>query len=196
MATVISAHYDFASTICYVTHRCLGRWQADLDELGVALEWRPLDLVRITGWARGVEVEGVRRENALRVAQEFDVEVHMPARWLDSRSAHAIALSLAGTPKEEAWRERVQSAVFEEGRDIGETAEIERLAADIGLRLDVDAGHLAALDRATIAAGEAGLTGVPALDLGGWFLPGLQDRQTMRLVIERYLRRIAARAAT
>lgn len=192
MSIEIPIYYDFASTICYVTHRAMQRWAGDLDELGVTLRWHPIDLARITGWPRGIEVEGERRANALRVAEEFEVAVRMPRCWLDSRPAHALALRLAGSPKEPAWRERVWSAVFEEGRDIGAADEIGRLAGEMQVAFvedDAEAHDL--VDAATRAAYEAGISGVPTLDLGGWYLPGLQDQRTTRLVLERFLRRRA-----
>jgi len=190
MPIAIPIYYDFSSTICYVTHRAMERWASDLDELGVSLRWRPLDLARITGWPRGGEVEGERRAHALRIAEEFSVPVRMPPRWLDSRPAHALALRLEGTAKEPAWRERVWSAVFEEGRDIGDRGEIERLATE--MRIDVEPADLLAFDRlddATRVAYESGVSGVPTLDLDGWHLPGLQDQRTTRLVLERFLLR-------
>ena len=195
MSIEIPIYYDFASTICYVTHCAMQRWSDDLAELDVELRWRPIDLARITGWPRGIEVEGERRAHALRVAQEFEVGVRMPRCWLDSRSAHALALRLAGTPQEPAWRERVWTAIFEEGRDIGAPDELERLADEMQLTAVADAASgLDPVDAATRAAYEAGISGVPVLDLDGWHLPGLQDRRTTRLVLERFLRRRAGDA--
>jgi predicted DsbA family dithiol-disulfide isomerase len=184
----ISVHYDFASAICFVAHRVMERICGELDAIGVALEWRPLDLVAITGWRRGERVEGPRRENALRVARELGVSVRMPHLWIDSRPAHSVALAISGGPKEAAWRERVWSAVFEEGRDIGAVEEIERLAAD----LTIEAGILAAsrdfsrLDAVTEAAREAEVTGVPTFHLG-FPLGGIQDPDTMRLLFQRWV---------
>src|SRR5262249_18192657 len=132
-ALVLPVHYDFSSTICFVAHRVLERMGEDLDVLGVVLEWRPIDLVAITGWRRGIVVDGPRRENALRVAEEPGVGWRRPAVWLAPRPVHAVALALAGSAREAAWRERVWSAVFEEGRDIGAEGEVERLAADLAL---------------------------------------------------------------
>ena len=56
---------------------------------------------------------------------------------MDSRAANAVALALAGTLREPAWRERVFSAVHEEGRSLDEPGALEPLARDLGL--DVDA---------------------------------------------------------
>jgi predicted DsbA family dithiol-disulfide isomerase len=184
----IPVHYDFSSTICCVAHRVLERLRDDLVAMGVALEWRPLDLVGITGWRRGTVVEGPRRENALRVAAELGVAVRMPAVWLDSRPAHVVALELAGTPHEATWRERVWSAVFEEGRDIGAAGEVERLAEDLGLsRASLpDLRNFSRLDAATEAAREAEVSGVPTFHVG-FPLGGIQDAATMRLLFQRWV---------
>jgi len=185
----IPLYYDFASTICYVTHRVMQRKAAELDGLGVSLVWKPIDLARITGWPRGADVEGPRRENALRVAAEFSIAALMPARWLDSRALHAVTLDLRGTTREPTWRERVWTAVYDEGRKVDEPGELERLGADLGIdtaRLASEAG-LARVDAETRLAYEAGVGGVPTFDLAGWFLCGLQDDETTRRILERFV---------
>jgi len=184
---VLPVHYDFASTICFVAHRALERMGEDLDTLGVVLEWRPVDLAAITGWRRGIVVDGPRRENALRVAEELGVGVRMPAVWLDSRPAHAVALALAGSAREAAWRERVWSAVFEEGRDIGAEGEVERLAADLALdpALLSDVHDFGRLDAMTEAAREAEVIGVPTFHVG-FPLGGIQEPDTMLLLFRRW----------
>ncbi len=183
---VLPVHYDFSSTICFVAHRVLERM--DLDALGVVLDWRPIDLVAITGWRRGIVVDGRRRENALRVAEELGVRVRMPGVWLDSRPAHAVALALVGSAREAAWRERVWSAVFEEARDIGAEGEIERLAADLTLDPAVlgDIHDFGRLDAMTEAAREAEVIGVPTFHVG-FPLGGIQEPDTMRLLFQRWV---------
>jgi predicted DsbA family dithiol-disulfide isomerase len=183
----IAVHYDFASTICFVAHRVLERMRSDLDEMGARLDWRPVDLSAITGWRRGMVVEGPRRENALRVAAELDVPVKMPGVWLDSRPAHAVALALSGEV-EASWRERVWTAAFEEARDIGAPDEVDRLAADLGIELQglVDPHDFARLGALTEAAREAEVIGVPTFHVG-FPLGGIQDPATMRLLFQRWV---------
>jgi predicted DsbA family dithiol-disulfide isomerase len=185
---VLPVHYDFASTICFVAHRVLERMRDDIDRLGILLEWRPLDLVAITGWRRGVVIQGPRRDNALRVAEDLGVRARIPGVWLDSRPAHSVALALAGTRHEPAWRERVWSAVFEEGRDIGAEGEIERLAADLSLDVAslADITEFRRLDAMTEAALEAEVVGVPTFHVG-FPLGGIQEPDTMRLLFERWV---------
>ena len=189
MATplTIPIHYDFASTICFVAHRVLERMRGDIDEMGIVFDWRPVDLVKITGWRRGIVVEGPRRENALRVADELGVAVHMPGSWLDSRRAGSIALALS-TEREAAWRERVWSAIFEEARDIGAPGEIERLATDLAIDLGSINGieDFSRLDAETTAAREADVIGVPTFHVG-YPLGGIQEPDTMKLLLKRWV---------
>ena len=189
-ALQIPVHNDLSSTICFVAHRVLQAMQLDLDAMGVALEWRPIDVSSIAGWRRGMRVDGPRRENALRVAAELGVEVLMPGIWLDSRPAHLVSLSLIRSAKEPAWRERVWSAVFEEARDIGAPGEVERLAADIGLepRDLPDLENFSRLEAATEAARETEVIGVPTFHVG-FPLGGIQDPATMKLLFQRWVDR-------
>lgn len=187
----IPVYYDFASTICYVAHRVMERIAVEVEAAGLALEWRPVDLTMIAGWRRGVAVDGPRRDNALRVARDLGVAARMPARWLDSRPAHAVTLALASPEKEAAWRERMWTAVFEEGRAVEDDAEIARLATD--LEIDLDELDLATrrrqLEIDTQRARAAGVTGVPTFLLGVWPMGGIQDQTTMLQLLQRFARK-------
>lgn len=187
---LVPVYFDFASTLCYVAHRVMERMAADLVELDITLDWRPTDLSLITGWRRGVPVPPERRANAQRVAQDLAVPAIIPTRWLDSRAAHAVALALIGTRKEATWRERVWSAIFEEGRDISEPGEVERIAAEIGLDVTVvDLDKPDRLDADTRRAQSIGVTGVPTFLLGEWPMGGIQDDATMKSLFERVRKR-------
>ena len=84
-------YYDFASTLCYVAHRVFGELEPRLAELGVVLEWCPLDLAQLLGWRRGVPIDEARIANAERVAAELGVAVRPLPVWPDSRDALAAA---------------------------------------------------------------------------------------------------------
>ena len=180
--------YDFASTLCYVAHRVMERMAGELAEIGIALDWLPVDLVRITGWTRGAVVEGPRRDNALRVAQDLGVSLKMPAVWIDSREVNAVSQALAGTDREPTWRERVFSAIYEEGRSPDEADFVDSLGRD----LDLDARalctpeQLAALDDATEKAQRAEVAGVPTFMLDRWPFGGIQEIATMRSLLGRW----------
>lgn len=187
----IPIYYDFASTLCYVAHRVLGRLAADFDSLGVELEWTPLDLAQLLGMHRGAAVDPRRRANAQRVARELVVDVAVPTHWMDSRLPLAAALTLPSDDRGTAWRERVWSEIYESRRNVDSVEAVERLGRELGLRFDRGALNAAEERVASLTetARHAMVTGVPTLMLGEWPFGGIQERDTMRAVIERFARR-------
>ncbi|MGH0030449.1 MAG: DsbA family protein [Myxococcota bacterium] len=182
----VRVDYDFASSLCYVAHRCMQRLAGDVDALGIDLAWSPVDLTRITGWRRGAEVDDDRRRNVERVSRELGVPLQMPRVWLDSRPAHAVALCLDDA-KQATWREACFSMIYEAGR--WPTPEnVEGLVRQLGIDLDP-----AALERAddelharTRAAHEQEVTGVPNFMLGRWPFGGIQNDDTMLSILGRF----------
>jgi predicted DsbA family dithiol-disulfide isomerase len=185
----VRVDYDFASSLCYVAHRCMQRLAGEIDALGIRLVWSPLDLTPLTGWRRGAEVDEDRRRNVQRVSAELGVPLRMPAVWLDSRRAHATALGLDAT-REPTWREAVFSMIFEAGR--WPTDEnLEALAREIGLPLEEEAlerGGRELLER-TRRAHEQEVTGVPNFMLGEWPFGGIQSDDTMLSIFGRFATR-------
>ncbi len=188
---VVPVYYDFSSTLCYVAHHVLGGLAGELSAMAIELDWQPIDLAPITGWRRGAAITGQRRDNVLRTMSDLGVQARMPAQWIDSRLAHAVSLRLANTPAEPAWRERVWSAVFAEGRSIEDGHSLMRLASDLDLSLDLgdEAALREAIDDQTRQAYAAGVRGVPTLMLDGWPFCGIQEASTMLALLRRYLRK-------
>jgi predicted DsbA family dithiol-disulfide isomerase len=89
--------------------------------------------------------------------------------------------------REPTWRERVFSAVYEEGRDL-DAASVDALARE--LALDIDARGLARgldeLEMRTRTAARESVTGVPNFMLGGWPFGGIQTDDTMLSILGRY----------
>lgn len=189
-ALAVDVWYDFASSLCYVGHRSMERMSGLLDDLGIELRWKPLDLTRLSHWRRGDPVGEAARANVERVSAELGIPLRIPERWMDSRPALAVALRLSPS-REQAWRERVWTAIYEEGRSLDEPRALERLAHDLGLDLAplLDARALEAVEVATQLAAEADVLGVPTFVLGGWPVGGIQDDATMRSVFHRFARK-------
>ena len=80
---VLPVHYDFSSTICFVAHRVLERM--DLDALGVVLDWRPIDLVAITGWRRGIVVQPPGSTASVRTIQRRNRFIRLQAEPVEGR---------------------------------------------------------------------------------------------------------------
>jgi len=184
-------YYDFASTLCYVAHRVFGELEPELDRLGIALDWSPLDLAGLLGWRRGVELDEVRLQNAARVAAEFGVDVQPLPVWPDSRDALAAALLLEHGPRESAFRERVWSAAFEERRELDAPGAVASFARDLGIAFEPHALDRAreVLELGARDAEDEGVMGLPTLMLGAFPFPGVQSRETTLLVLERWARK-------
>jgi predicted DsbA family dithiol-disulfide isomerase len=191
----IRVDYDFASSLCYVAHRAMQRLAPQLQALRIELEWSPLDLTLITGWQRGAPVDDDRRANVERVSAELDVPLLMPRIWLDSRRAHAVALSLSGA-RQASWREAVWTTIFEAGSWPTDTA-IDDLARELGIGLE--AGALLRGGEELVArtrrAHEQEVTGVPNFMLGRWPFGGIQTDETMLSILGRYAERQREHAA-
>lgn len=189
----VRVHYDFASSLCYVAHRVMQRMAGELAALDVALAWTPLDLARLVGpYQAGAELPSSRRENALRVASELGVALTVPRIWPDSSALNAAAFSAERAGRGETWRERVFTALFEEGR--GALADDDVLGLAREIELPLDARDLARgrneLEVKTELAREEQVSGVPTFMLGTWPFGGIQTEDTMRRVLERYVRKL------
>ncbi len=184
----VRVHYDLASSVCYVAHRVMERMQGALDEIGVALDWTPIDLASLLGWRRDGPIEATRRENALRIAGELGVPLRVPTHWLDARRAMAIALAFEGTPREPAWRERTWSGVFEAGDDPADPHTLASWQRELGVALPEErvAAGLRTLEERTRRAAEDQVTGAPTFMLGSWPFGGIQQEDTMRDVLGRF----------
>ena len=212
----IPIHYDFASTLCYVAHRVMERIRHRFEAAGAALpgksekeaehppiefHWTPIDLAGLLNWKRGALVPEARRENAERVARDLSVPARVPRIWLDSRRVNAAALALLARGENDgtqaAWRERVYTAIFEEGRCCDDPDETRAWARDLGIDFDeseLECGE-AELERRTREAAEAMVTGVPTFMLSDWPMGGIQQDDTMVNLICRYARRARERGA-
>jgi 2-hydroxychromene-2-carboxylate isomerase len=185
----VRVDYDFASSLCYVAHRCMERLSQPLAQLGIALDWSPLDLTRVTGWRRGAPMDELRRANVARVSRELCVPLRIPHSWQDSRRAHAVALALP-PERDPTWRERVWSAVYEQGRELDDDA-VGELVRELGLTLSDDAldRGLEQLEARTRRAWQQEVTGVPNFMLGEWPFGGIQSDETMLSILGRFARK-------
>jgi predicted DsbA family dithiol-disulfide isomerase len=188
----VRVHYDFASSLCYVAHRVIQRMAGALEELGLALEWSPLELARLVGpYRAGAKLSDSRRENAQRVASELGVTVAVPQVWPDTRAANAAAFSAERAGRGAGWRERIFTAVFEEGRHALDDGDVLALARELDLYLlprDLGRGR-GELELHTELAREAQVSGVPTFMLGAWPFGGIQTEDTMKRVLERFAQR-------
>lgn len=194
---VVPVLYDFASTLCYVAHRVVGRLDTELAALGIALDWQPVDLARLAGgWRRGAAIPAARRRNVERAAQELGVAVRVPETWPDSRPLLAAARLAEAAGIGAAFRSRVwETCAAGDGAADGPTARAHAAACGLVLTPADLAASARRVEADTRAAACAGVAGVPTFRLGDWPMTGIQDDATMRAVLARYAERVSARGA-
>ncbi len=181
----IRLYYDFASTLCYVAHCVLSEVETQIAELGVELEWRPLDLTAIVPWNRGDSFAPEVRTTVRNTALTLGIDAEMPDPWLDSRPASQIALSTPSRQTEARWRRAVFESIFEKER-VELTPELIELAreltgAESPLREGADRFDL--VEESTRDAILLGVNGVPTLLLDDVLFGGIYDGESMVSVL-------------
>lgn len=200
-AVKVRLYYDFASTLCYVTHRVLTSVADRIErEAGVDLEWRPIDLTMAAPWSRGDSFVEEVRATVHATARSLGVDVEMPDPWLDSRPAAEIALRLDGRAAEARWRAAVFDTFFGQRPEL--TPELEELAAELlGGEARPGAGVVAGeegfplVEQSSREAFALGVTGVPTLLLDHWLFGGIHDGESMVEVLSEMARRYREQGA-
>jgi len=193
MPLVIPIYFDYASSLCYVAWQIMGRLESDLDVVG---RWRPVHIAaQHPDWQPGLSLPDAARANVERVAREAGVALRIPARWLDSRAALEGALFADEHDRAAAYHAAVFQSVFEAGDDVSERAVLVRAATAAGLPVGSFMECIATRRMAPALAAVAhearrhGVAGFPTFLLGGFPLTGVQAYDTMKLLIDRHLRR-------
>jgi 2-hydroxychromene-2-carboxylate isomerase len=190
----VPLHYDFGSSLCFVAHRVLARLAPFLEDRALDLVWTPLDLSGLANWRPGAPIAPHRRDEIAQIADALDVRIRIPRRWPDSRRLGAVTVALSRrlgadwTRREPGWRERVFTAVYEQGADCADPAWLDGALRDLGVSLgpaEIADGE-EALVSMTMAAADAMVTGVPTFMLGPWPLSGIHDETTLRSMLGRF----------
>lgn len=144
---VITIYSDYICPFCYLGRKSLDRYQESRDE-PLEIDWHPFDLRarqrRSDGTinddvATGKDEEYYQqaRENVLRLARKYDVEMAEPLRRdVDSLPAQAASLYVMqnhGYGDWLAFDEAILNALWREGRDVGDTEVLTDLADEVGL---------------------------------------------------------------
>lgn len=188
---IIPVYYDFASSLCYVAHKVMEQLDGQLD---IELRWKGVQIARRhEGWKNGEMIGDEAKGRIFRVARETGVELRVPDRWLDSAAALEGAEFAKDHGKFTAYRHTLFSAVYEEGRDIGDRATLLELVEGLGLpatQLEsaLTAGTFTERVQETEAeAAQFGVVGYPTFVLGDFPLIGIQPAETMRMMLQRYV---------
>jgi len=147
-------------------------------DLGLRVRAWPLELVNdapLDGAFIAEEVEALRAQVAPDLFRDFDAD-----RW-PATSLPALELAAAAYARDLLLGQRVslalRDALFEEGRDIAQPAELRAIAEDAGVPWPVDA-HQAVMDDWDEGR-RRGVIGSPHffVDGRGWFCPALDIRR-------------------
>ena len=178
-------YYDFASTLCYLAHRVLSGVGEQIVELGVELEWRPIDLTMAVPWARGDSFTEEIRTTVRNTGKALGVDVEMPDPWLDSRPASLVALKAPSASAEARWRREVFDSIFER-KNCELTPDLVELAIEL-VGPDSLPGEEESFDCVEESTREAiafGVTGVPAILLDNWLFGGVYDGESMVTILQ------------
>jgi predicted DsbA family dithiol-disulfide isomerase len=193
---LVPVYFDYASTLCYIAWRIVRELE---QELGFEALWKGVPIaLRDLGARAGKELGKREREKILLVAAETGIRVAPPKRWLDSKRA----LLGSEVAREEnafaAYHDSVFRAAFEEHRNIGEWSVLESIASRAGIdaarfRAAVASKRGAALiEEHKREADRFSAFGYPTFILGDFTLTGIQPKESMRLLLARYIERRVA----
>jgi predicted DsbA family dithiol-disulfide isomerase len=188
---IVPIYYDYASSLCYVAKKVMEQLQG---KLTIELLWKGVQISRRhQGWKNGEMMGDEARGKIFRVARETGVELRVPERWLDSSYALEGAEFAREQGKFQDYHDAVFSAIFEEGKDVGDLATLLAVVESIGLpaenlEQELTTGTFTARVKESEAeAATFGVVGYPTFLLGEFPLVGIQPAETMRLLIQRYV---------
>ena len=195
---------DYVCPFCYLGKRSLERYLDSREREGeLDVAWHPFDLRRGKRRADGSIDHGVEdgkdeayfegaKQNVRRLQERYDVEMAQElAVEVDSLPAQLVSLYVSETHPEQwpAFDDAVYDALWQDGRDIGETDTLLDLAESVGLSGDeirdvlADEAHRTRLEEAFTEAAEVGITGVPTFVYEGYAARGaVPPAQLERLV--------------
>ncbi|KZN24384.1 disulfide bond formation protein DsbA [Haladaptatus sp. R4] len=193
---------DYVCPFCYLGRRSLERYRETREE-PLSLDWHPFDLRSgkrnpdgtidtAADDGKGDEYYEQARENVRRLQEKYGVEMAQEiATDVDSLPAQ-VASYYVKTEHPDRWLdfdEAIFAALWQDGRDIGDTAILADLASDVGLDGDEirDAAEndelRAELDELFTDAQQRGITGVPTFVYDGYAARGaVPPEQLERLV--------------
>jgi len=189
---VIPIYFDYASTLCYIAWRIVRELEA---EMGFESLWKGVPIsIRDFKARAGNELGPRELQKVTMVAAETGILVAPPKIWINSDAALMGAELAREARTFAAYHDAVFRAAFEESLDIAN----HEVLADIAHRAGMDrARFLDDLHSERMAsriadnkreADEQSALGYPTFLLGEFPLIGIQPKETMRMLIGRYMR--------
>jgi predicted DsbA family dithiol-disulfide isomerase len=195
---VIPIYFDYASALCYVAWKIIRELQQELDFEPL---WKGVPIrLRSRASAPGNPIAAQERAKIASVVVQTGVRVTPPERWIDSEAAlmgselaRAAEQAQPGSSIFQRFHAGVFRAIFEEGRDISNPDELVQIAIAAGINADDfrrDLGGRLMAPRIMENKQEAdcfSALGYPTFMLGEFPLIGIQPKETMRLLISRFI---------
>jgi len=188
---VIPIYFDYASTLCYVAWRIVRELEA---QMGFEALWKGVPIrLRDNSTRPGNALGPIERMKVMNVIAETGIQVVPPDRWIDSEAALMGSELARDVMKFPQYHEGIFRAAFEDGRDIGQVEVIAAIAEAAGIdRRRFENDLLARTTESRIAANREeadrfSALGYPTFILGDFPLTGIQPKETMRLLLQRFI---------
>ena len=203
-AEPITVYSDYVCPFCYLGRESLSRYQATRDD-DLRIEWHPFDLRsqkrnpdgsidHSVDDGKDEEYYEQAKQNVRRLAEKYDVEMDLDiATDVDSLPAQVVSYYLREHHDYGTWLsfdEAVFEALWQEGRDIGETDLLVGLAADAGVD---EAEVRSALEDEDLReevrqrfteAQRHGVSGVPTFAYDGYAARGAVPPEQLKRLVE------------
>ncbi len=194
---------DYVCPFCYLGRRSLERYQETREE-PISLDWQPFDLrsgkrnpdgtIDTTADdGKGDEYYAQARENVRRLQEKYGVEMtHEIATDIDSLPAQ-VASYYVKQEHPDHWLDfdrAIFTALWQDGRDIGDTAILVELATDVGLDGDEIRDAIGnddlreELREQFVDAQQQGITGVPTFVYDGYAARGAVPPEQLERLVE------------
>ena len=203
-AEPITVYSDYVCPFCYLGRESLSRYQESRED-DLRIEWHPFDLRSQKRNPDGTIDHSVddgkdeeyyeqAKQNVRRLAEKYDVEMDLDiATDVDSLPAQVVSYYLREHHDYGTWLafdEAVFEALWQEGRDIGETDLLVGLAADAGVdgaevRSALDDEDLREEVRERFAEAQRhGVSGVPTFAYDGYAARGAVPPEQLERLVE------------
>jgi len=203
-AETITIYSDYVCPFCYLGRTALEHYQERREE-PLRIDWHPFDLRAGQRGPDGEIDDSVddgkdeayyeqARENVRRLQERYGVEMTLEiAEDVDSRPTQIASVGVRETVDYETWLaydEALLSALWEDGRDVGDAAVLTDVAETVGIDPEIVEAALSddALEsRVTAAFDEArdrGVTGVPTFVYGDHVARGAVPPEQLQRLVE------------
>ena len=190
-AILIPIYFDYASTLCYVAWRIVRELEA---EVGFEALWKGVPIRLRDNRSRPGNVLGpIERMKVMNVIAETGIRVKPPERWIDSEAALMGSELAREAMRFTPYHEGVFRAAFEQGRDIADAGVLGGIAEGAGMdrgRFENDLAARRMESRVAANKEEAdrfSALGYPTFILGDFPLTGIQPKETMRMLLRRFV---------